>query len=280
MKYVLSVSMIISLLFVSACPQLTKSSAEPKNKPDSAENQNTTLRQNNSDLVTTTTPIPKLTFTPKDTMVWVGSISANDAKREIDNAFNLQNGDIDDSKKYDRIGMITDVDIINCAGYLMSGRAQKRGIYGWEFEVSPESVASDAIEKMKQCDSFSDEKRKKENLLIGNHIFAIAPIDKMRRNVKTSNLDATGVFAQLPHNVQNFLNDTRFDTDYVQRPVKNEISVKNGDNLADIDGDGKVDLISFETICSEDADPEGDGCGFIFMKINGKWKQVGSMQKA
>lgn len=285
MKYILLVFMFTGLFFVTACPDAKNSAAELNNNSASADGQSVIARQSNSMIITlaptpTTTPLPKLEFIPKEPMVWVSQISANDSTGEIDDKFSLSNGEIDHSKKYSQIGLITEVDIFNCAGYLMSGRAQKDGNFGWEFELMPETVAPDIIQKMKQCDNFSEEERKKENLLIGNQVFAVAPTDKSRRNVKSINLKGTGIFAKLPHDIQKMLDDTRFNKDFIRRQKKGEISVENADLLADIDGDGEVDLISFGTICSEDDDPEGDGCDFIFMKIKGKWKQIGYMSKA
>ena len=153
MRFVLSVSIFISLLFVSACPKLTNSASESSNNPTVSKTSPTLNLQNQSLPQSSETPIPKLEFTPTEPMVWVGSISARESTQEIDKTFYLSNGTIDDSPKYSKIGMTTDVDIFNCAGYLMSGKAQKRGDFGWKFEMMPGTVAADAIEKMKQCDS-------------------------------------------------------------------------------------------------------------------------------
>ena len=159
----------------------------------------------------------------------------------------------------------------------MSGKAWKQGNFGWEFEAKIKTIAQDAIDKMKHCSFFTEKERKEENLLVGNYIFAISSNHTTGKNVKSLNPDAKGIFKQLPKDVKEILN---YHNNSFQRRVKNKISTKNGDQIADIDGDGKVDLIFFDPICSDDPNSEGDHCGFIFMKINSKWKEVGATNKA
>ena len=117
--------------------------------------------------------------------------------------------------------------------------------------------------------------------MIGNYIFAVAPTDKARKNIKIPNLDATGIFAQLPRSIQKKINDTSLSKEEaIRRKIKGEISAENFDQMADIDGDGKVDLIYLQQLCR---DPEHSGledCDILLMKIDGKWKVVGVMHDA
>jgi len=124
---------------------------------------------------------------------------------------------------------------------------------------------------------FFREERKETETKFSNYIFAVAPTDKVRRNFKNGKLDATGVFAQLPREVQKALNKAS-DADI--RNVRGEISAENYDRMTDIDGDGKVDLIYLPDICPE---PETSGlieCSYLLMKTKAKWKIVGLFRPA
>ena len=281
MKLFLVTLMVFGLLFVSACPGLRNSAASPDASSVLPINQQTNARQDNSNSATSSkTPIPKFEFTPKESMVWIGYVRA-ETLEDIEKTFALDNGTIDDSPKYSKIGMTTNVDIFNCAGYLMSGKAHKRGDFGWKFELMSETVAADAIEKMKRCDSSLEKESDEKKVMIGNYIFALAPTDKARKNTKTPNLDATGIFAQLPRSIQKKINDTSLSKEEaIRRKIKGEISAENSDQMADIDGDGKVDLIYLQQLCRDPEHPDLDGCSFLLMKINGKWKVVGVMNMA
>jgi len=153
---ILILATILCALLICACPEL-KNSALPSNVNAASPvvNQQMNARQETpTPAIPSETPLPIINFTPKEPMVWAGYASADESVKEIDRKFSIDNILIDDNPKYAKYGMMTEVDIFNCAGYLMSGQAQKHGDYGWEFELMPETVASDALEKMKLCDNF------------------------------------------------------------------------------------------------------------------------------
>ena len=116
------------------------------------------------------------------------------------------------------------VDVLNCAGYLASAKAiyDAKSTY-WKLEIIPETVATDAVEKIKACDSSPESK------YISSNAFAVAPVNKTRRQSKLSKLETPSTYT-LPFSVQAW--------------AKGDIT-----NWTDTDGDGKVDLVTISGKC-------------------------------
>ena len=225
------------------------------------------------------TPVKQIKFAPDKKIAWYGSITADQLKASNDDSPWI--GD-DENPEYNQIGMVVDVDILNCAGYLVSGKMYKEGNYGWRFEPMPKTVAADATTKIERCHTVTEPEDNSEGVFTG--AFAVAPQDKSRQKIKIGEVDTKKAFASLPKDTKRWLNEEKvfYKTEYgakFRRKNKLNLSLKEGDDWTDIDGDGEIDLVYVSSICNVE-DTEGDNCGRILMKINGKWKQVGLIQKA
>lgn len=139
-------------------------------------------------------------------------------------------------------------DIINCAGFLASaqGKNVKRSPtsnnYDWELEIISETVASDASDKVKQCQSDTN-----SNFHSSNAFAVFSNIN--RSSIKTSSLPDKKLFLSLPLDVQTWATERN----EIYKRNFATLSVKSGDFWADADGDGKIDLVSVTVNCNGDA---------------------------
>lgn len=123
------------------------------------------------------------------------------------------------------IGTSVKVDVLNCAGYVATATATLNENEAWEVKVESETVALDAVEKIKAC---TGEPKSK---YISSNAFAVAPVDEKRKQIKLNKLEKPAIY-NLPVSIQLWA-------------IKDSIS-----NWVDTDGDGKVDLVSVSGYCS------------------------------
>jgi len=115
------------------------------------------------------------------------------------------------------------VDVLNCSGYIATATASLNEHQAWEVKIIPETIATDAVEKIKACDSSPESK------YISSNTFAVAPIVEKRKQIKLNKLEKPSTYT-LPIGVQIW--------------AEGDIG-----NWTDTDGDGKVDLVSISGKC-------------------------------
>ena len=209
--------------------------------------------------------------------VWVGFISSDsghiNSSNSVWTAGDDTPPDIPESEGGIKIGTEYDVDIMNCGGYLGSGKIAfiKEGGFppNWSLNFSPETIADDGLKKIKQCDY-----NQKDGFADGE-AFAIAPQNRNRQSIKIGQIDTRKLFASLPTEMKKLLND-KYN---VKTREKNNLSLTNnlsipGDNWTDVDGDGQIDLIELSINCGEYE------CGLILYLLKGKWIKIGEVQPA
>lgn len=205
-------------------------------------------------------------------LVWIGGFEEESLRvpKANGNVWNNGNYNEDNHPEYTRIGTSIEVDIMNCAGYLISGRLNNVDLLGWRLETIPETAARDAAKKLKQC-AGSDKK------FPDNDAFAVAPQNKNRKDIKIEAVDTRKLYASLPRKSREWLEENKkiykFSSSYRRKEKKN-LTLRD-DNWTDTDGDGKIDLVEISAVCDKD-DSEGTTCSSILMLINGKWVEVGS----
>lgn len=205
-------------------------------------------------------------------LVWVGGFEEESLRVPKANGNIWNNGDYNENNypEYIKIGTAIEVDIMNCAGYLISGKLNNVDLLGWQLETTPETAAKDAAEKLKQC-AGSDEK------FPDNDAFAIAPQNEYRKNIKIRAVDTRKLYASLPRKSREWLEENKkiykFSSSY-RREKKKNLTLRD-DNWTDTDGDRKIDLVEISAVCEKD-DSEGTTCSSILMLVDGKWIEIGS----
>lgn len=171
-----------------------------------------------------------------------------------------------------------DVDLMNCGGYLASGRLtgsvdSTSSVPDWNLKISPETIAEDAEAKIKKCDANNYEGADittKDPAL--SNAFAVTPSNKKRREIVIGDTDTKKVFASLPKVTKEWAN-SKVNIEYWKREKSN--LTLGRDNWTDLDGDGKIDLVSIFAYTDEE-----HGSGAVLLLVKGKWKEIGSSQPA
>lgn len=267
---VVFILVLSSLIFISGCNYSTNVNAQK------AE----TVNQ----IVTTNTPINSsleqdTNFSKSDSKlprIWVGLISSDNGSINSSNvvwtAGDDTAPDIPESEGGIKIGTEYDVDIMNCGGYLGSGKiafVEEGGFPpNWSLKFTSETIAADAVEKVEQCDGNPQDK------FVDGEAFAIAPQNANRQNNKIGKVDTRKLFASLPGEIKKQLNNKL----NAKTREKNNLSLTYnslpGDKWTDIDGDGNIDLIELSINCGEYK------CGLIMYLVDGKWIKIGEVQPA
>lgn len=270
---IILVFLLINLLLASACSYDRNTSAKTDNNLSLKENLNVSVPIGNTSIPQNQDKTFKLLkIESKQPFAWIGTVSIENMEIPKANGNIWSNRKLDDDEKYNQIGTAIEVDIMNCAGYLISGKLNKEGDYGWELETMPETAAKDAVDKIKQCNPYSDSQ------FPISEAFAISPPDMPRRNIKIGQVDTRRLFASLPEKEKKWLNKKLDLPKEFQREEKANLTLRE-DNWTDINGDGEIDLLMLSTVCGAD-DSEGDGCAEILMRVKGKWIEIGSNSKA
>lgn len=158
-----------------------------------------------------------------------------------------------------------EIDLLNCAGYLASGK-----IYiaknskpdaespDWRLKINRETIAKDAEEKIRQCDVPFEIKK---DAVPFNQAFAVSPNDNQRRKIKiVGEIDTQKLFGSLPENFQK-------EAEPSDLRKRHKLSKSLGlfyDNWTDSDGDGKIDLIQLFT----------EKRAVILFLENDEWKEI------
>ncbi len=154
-----------------------------------------------------------------------GSIDLTDNKVESLALWDRDEKSKDEEFDEPENGSKINVDILNCAGYIASAKATYNAkLTYWKLEIISETVASDAVEKVKLCVTYPESK------YISSNAFAIVPTDEKRKQMRAKKLEKPSIYS-LPFSVQMW-------------------AEKDGiGNWADTDGDGKVDLVTVSGAC-------------------------------
>lgn len=111
-----------------------------------------------------------------------GNVIGSDANWVFDN-------EIADEKTnqplYDNLELGTKlkVDLMNCAGQIVSANIIKEGNYSWKIEFSSKTVSDEAAKKLEKCGSIFNDGD------IDDEVFAVAPQDDKRRNTNIDKVD-------------------------------------------------------------------------------------------
>ncbi len=143
----------------------------------------------------------------------------------------------------------TDADIINCSGYLASAKMIYTAEEKWSAVIIPQTISKDAVEKIKLC------RRSVDSPYLSGDAFAV-PLQKTERkqfNPEKSALQK--LFSSLPQSEQTWANCTEIlDRNNCARKEEGVLSRIVGDDWADIDGNGEIDLIILKGNCGKTGD--------------------------
>lgn len=169
-----------------------------------------------------------------------------------------------------------EVDLMNCSGYLASGRLyasddSNSSVPDWKLKISPETIAKDAKAKIERCNLYKEQDSAKDKVPLSN-AFAVAPMNKSRVEITISDIDTKKVFVSLPEDIKEWAN-SKVNLEFWKRE-KDNLTLSH-DSWADLDGDGKIDLVYIYGY-----DDEEHGYGIVLYLINGKWKNIGGSSPA
>ena len=179
---------------------------------------------------------------------------------------------------------IVKLDLMNCAGYIASATTTYKGITR-EVKIVPETIAKDAVEKIKQCAGAPSA----DGTIFGSSVFGISPSEDRRKTIKVGKIDTKKLYKSLIADIKEAQKSEKergiklasrddvepqlIETDEVFvsaiKATKGDLSLLN-DNWTDLDGDGQIDLVHYYDQPCE----EKDTCTWIFRLIDGKWKAI------
>lgn len=269
MKINIIAVLLVNLLLISACDLDSRTNAKSTDNALSNENQNASAVMPVVNASQPSRNSNTVKIESAQTLVWIGGISADELKTSKENSSVWNNDLIGARQENDQVAEVVEVDLMNCAGFLITGKLTDNYDGGWKLETIPETAAPDAADKIKRCTDDSG--------TVGADAFAVAPRDEKRRNIKIGEADTRNLYASLPREERKWLEEKKkvYQTGSgFERKEKKNLTLRN-DNWTDIDGNGEIDLVMISAACERD-DTEGDLCGRILLKINGKWKEIGS----
>lgn len=201
--------------------------------------------------------------------VLVGGVTVSDGKIKLDDEWFQETdaslSDADDKKRIQ-------VSISNCAGYLATANMKYVGSFKWESSIMPDSVAPDAVEKIRAC---------KESPTVSYDMgtaFAVISSGNDYKNYKLESPDLRKIFASLPGDIRSWANCSRSEVpEDCVRKEKDILSLNVGDNWADTDGNGEIDLVRIKGNCSNTGDYV---CGKTLILDGWRWKQIASSKPA
>lgn len=160
------------------------------------------------------------------------------------------------------------LDIMNCAGYLASATTTFRMKGGMrKVKLLRNSVAADAIQKIKKCSLSPDEK------IVGSKVFGVEQAAKSRANIKIGKISTKEIYNSLVKDIAEMKPKETRGSGRLEPPskiTKGDLLLEE-DNWTDLDGDGRIDLIEFHNTPCEN---EKDTCTWIFRLVGGKWNGI------
>jgi len=182
----------------------------------------------------------------------------------------------DEKSPYYQARSGVEVDLLNCGGYLASGRlysSNEKSNFpppNWRIKIAPATIAKDVEAKIKRCNIFTPEDVATGEAFTSS-IFAVAPQKDARRNITVGETDTKKIFRSLPKEIREFLNAKAA---LAAGRTRDDLSVSQGDNWTDLDGDGQIDLIDVS------ASNEKQSSGVVLLLVKGKWKVISRTQPA
>lgn len=245
---------------------------------DSSINSQTNFNGQKSDDKTKLTKVDSIS-----PLIWYGEIDNRDLE-SVGETVKYSNYGLLTENQRNRKGEAFEVDVLNCGGYLYS--AVISNFYDeeskeerWEYRILPGSLATDAKTKIAQCNS---SKNNNSNNAVKSNALAIAPSSEKRKNIKTGEIDTRKLFASLPRDVRQWLDqDLKMpgqtaNLEGLERVEKSNLSIKNEDDWIDIDGDGEIDFVNVSGVNKEFLYGKGQNYSYnlIFLRDKDKWKEI------
>lgn len=196
--------------------------------------------------------------------VVLGIISVENEKIRLDNPFWGHFDDNEEAQLYpdDKV----ELDIMNCAGYIASATTNYKMKGGMrEVKIIVESIAPNAVQKIKQCSKEPNDK------VVISDVFGITPRNDKRKNINIDEINSKKLYDSLIQDIAKMKKVKKSEEDIKPRIKGTKGNLQLGDdNWTDLDGDGEIDLIKFQdTPCDEK-----DTCTWIFRLIDGKWEEI------
>lgn len=219
-------------------------------------------------------------ITPEYPLLWRTAVTVNDFNNS-EKPLELYSYDENQSEKptdkkspYYQARSGIEVDLMNCGGYLASGRiysSDEKSNFpqpNWRLKIEAATIAKDVESRIKKCSPYVAEKSAED--VFSSEIFAVAPRKETRKNITIGDVDTKKLFRSLPQTVQNSLNHK---SAIEAGRVKDDLSIDR-DNWTDLDGDGEIDLINVSV------PNEKQSQGIVLLLTKGKWTIISRTQPA
>lgn len=191
----------------------------------------------------------------KDISVWSGAVSVINVVEGTDPNVVWVNDELNEPE-LQKTGSFADVDVMNCGGFIASGKMARNERGEMRLKIAPGNYAADAADKIKQC----AEREESEEKFITSKAFAVAPGNAQRKVIKTAKVVTKKVFESLPADARESHGKKRIDLSQMT------------DIWADLDGDGTIDIVEISATSEEES-----GRGVILLRgTGGTWKRIGS----
>ena len=208
-------------------------------------------------------------------IVYHGQVEINDGKIELGywTRGERPSNNLSGENKFPEFSpeMKVSLNVFNCAGFLasvngISTYSQELKKHVLDLQILSESVASDATEKIKQCDEAPT------SPVVSSGAFAVVKGNNNRLNSKLQNPDLQKTFTSLPQSVQSWANCSEIKNQInCNKKEKNTLSMLAGDDWADTDSDGSIDLIMLSGNCNVHNE---SGCSRILRLNEGNWVEI------
>lgn len=181
---------------------------------------------------------------------------------------------LDENSPYYQARSGIEVDLMNCGGYLASGRlysSDEKSNFpppNWRLRIAPATVVKDVEAKIKKCSIYTTEQVSAGEAFT-SPVFAVAPLKDARRNINIGEVDTKKIFRSLPKEIKEILNAK---VALAAGRTKNDLSGSQDDVWTDLDGDGQIDLIAVSI------PNEKQSNGMVLLLVKGKWKVVSRTQ--
>jgi len=282
MKISLLMLFFVALFTVSACQRSAAVVNSETIVPATGDNDN---KIKNSQPVATLTP--ETTRTPvkiksKYPLLWGTTVNADDfintesPKKLFSYDEEQYERRSDENSPYYQARSGVEVDLMNCGGYLASGRlysSDEKSNFpppNWRLKIALATIAKDVEAKIKKCSFYS-----MEQIAAGEKftspVFVVAPQKDTRRNITVGEVNTKEIFRSLPKEIKEILNSK---VALAAGRTKDDLSILQNDNWTDLDGDGQIDLIDVSI------PNEKQSSGMVLLLVKGKWQVISRTQPA